>query len=164
MLVCYPYPSTPVPGCGYRGPGTEGWCFPFGFHQALEPKPGNWGGSQVPVHHDPVLCARDRAWGHGELGPPHPCRMEAGAGSDDPTMTEHGIYVPGHPFAIFIQVSNRGRNGCKVCTRVHKYIPMKYTVQLVQYSTVQYNSIQARVVLKTGVLAIFPRIFAFFAL
>ena len=27
-----------------------------------------------------------------------------------------------------------------------------------------YNSIQARVVLKTGVLAIFPRIFAFFAL
>jgi hypothetical protein len=29
--------------------------------------------------------------------------MEAGAGSDDPTMTEHGIYVPGHQFAIFIQ-------------------------------------------------------------
>ena len=30
----------------------------------------------------------------------------------DPTMTEHGVYVPGHPFAIFIQVSNKGRNGC----------------------------------------------------
>jgi hypothetical protein len=43
---------------------------------------------------------------------PYPCRMEAGAGTDDPTMTEHGIYVPGHPFAIFIQVSNREGNGC----------------------------------------------------
>jgi len=54
----------------------------------------------------PILDFRgllqSRAWGHGELGPPHPhpCRMEAGAGSDVPTMTEHGIYVPGHPFAI----------------------------------------------------------------
>ena len=31
-------------------------------------------------------------------------------------------------------------------------------------TSISYNSIQARVVLKTGVLAIFPRIFAFFAL
>ena len=72
---------------------------------------------------------QSRAWGHGELGPPHPCRMEAGAGSDDPTMTEHGIYVPGHPFAMFIQVSNRGRNGC-IKSWFCQYIslPMKYTV------------------------------------
>jgi hypothetical protein len=64
-----------------------------------------------------------------ELGPPHPSRMEAGAGSDDPTMTEHGIYVPGHPFTIFIQVSNRGRNGC-IKSWFCQYIslPMKYTV------------------------------------
>ena len=44
----------------------------------------------------PILDFRDlhisHPQGHGELGPPHPCRMEAGAGSDDPTMTEHGIY------------------------------------------------------------------------
>jgi hypothetical protein len=62
-------------------------------------------------------------------GRPHPCRMEAGAGSDEPTMTEHGIYVPGHPFAIFIQVSNRGRNGCiKSWFCQYISIPMKYTV------------------------------------
>ena len=60
--------------------------------------------------------------GHGELGPPHPSRMEAGAGSDDPTMTEHGIYVPGHPFTIFIQVSNWGR----FCQYIS--LPIKYTV------------------------------------
>jgi len=34
----------------------------------------------------PILDFRglgqSRAWGLGELGPPHPCRMEAGAGSD----------------------------------------------------------------------------------
>ena len=47
----------------------------------------------------------------------------------DPTMTEHGVYVPGHPFAIFIQVSNRGRNGC-IKSWFCQYIslPMKYTV------------------------------------
>ena len=59
---------------------------------------------------------QSRAWGHGELKTHHPCRMEAGAGSDDPNMTEHGTYVPGHPFAIFIQVSNRGR-----ILSVHKF-------------------------------------------
>ena len=68
--------------------------------------------------------------GHDELGPPHPSRMEAGAGSDDPTMTEHGIYVPGHQFAIFIQVSNRER----FCQYIS--LPMKYTVS---GSTLQYN-------------------------
>ena len=56
--------------------------------------------------------------------------MEAGAGSDDPTMTEHGIYVPGRPFAIFIQVSNRGR----FCQYIS--LPMKYTVS---GSTLQYK-------------------------
>ena len=34
----------------------------------------------------PILDFRglrqSRAWGHGELGPPQTCRMEAGAGSD----------------------------------------------------------------------------------
>ena len=43
----------------------------------------------VPVHHDPMHgiganlgLPQSRAWGHGELGPPHACRVEAGAGSD----------------------------------------------------------------------------------
>ena len=89
----------------------------------------------------PILDFRDlhisHPQGHGELGPPHPCRKEAGAGSDDPTMTEHGIYVPGHPFAIFIKVSNMGRNGC-IKSWFCQYIstPMKYTVSV---STLQYK-------------------------
>ena len=69
---------------------------------------GNYNGG-VPVHQDPscgwdwgkprkmtmgaapapILDFRGLpqscAWGHGELGPPHPCRMEAGFGSDDLT-------------------------------------------------------------------------------
>jgi len=50
----------------------------------------------------PILDFRDlhisHPQGHGELGPPHPCRMEAGAGSDDPTNTE---YVPGRNLVFF---------------------------------------------------------------
>ena len=53
----------------------------------------------VPILDFRGLCI-SHPQGHGELGPPQTCRLEAGAGSDDPTMTEHGIYVPGHPFAI----------------------------------------------------------------
>ena len=41
--------------------------------------------------------------------PPHPCRMEAGAGSDHDGTRNIYLYVPGHQFAIFIQVSNKGR-------------------------------------------------------
>jgi hypothetical protein len=48
----------------------------------------------------------------------------------------HGIYVPGRPFAIFIQVSNRGRNGC-IKSWFCQYIslPTKYTVSdsILQY-------------------------------
>ena len=54
-----------------------------------------------------------------------------GAGSD------HDVeYVPGRPFAIFIQVSNRGRNGCiKSCFFQYISLPMKYTVSgsILQY-------------------------------
>ena len=85
----------------------------------------------------PILDFRglgqSRAQGHGELGPPQTCRMEAGAGSDH-DGTEH---VPGRPFAIFIQVSNRGRNGCiKSWFCQYISIPMKYTVS---GSTLQYK-------------------------
>ena len=46
-------------------------------------------------------------------------------------------YVPGRQFAIFIQVSNRGRNGC-IKSWFFQYIslPMKYTVS---DSILQYN-------------------------
>ena len=46
-------------------------------------------------------------------------------------------YVPGRQFAIFIQVSNRGRNGC-IKSWFFQYIslPMKYTVS---GSILQYN-------------------------
>ena len=47
----------------------------------------------------------------------------------DPTMTEHGI-CPGRQFAIFIQVSNKGR----FCQYIS--LPMKYTVS---DSTLQYK-------------------------
>ena len=50
-------------------------------------------------------------------------------------------YVPSRPFAIFIQVSNRGRNGCNSFTVYKSWfcqyisIPMKYTVSgsILQY-------------------------------
>ena len=35
----------------------------------------------VPILDFRGLCI-SRAWGHGELGPPQACRVEAGAGSD----------------------------------------------------------------------------------
>ena len=134
------YLSTPVPGCGYRGPGTEGWCFPFGFHQALEPKPGNWGGprSQFTM----TLC-----YVHGTVHGVMVTRDPAGRRQCRIRRSDHDgtRNLWGRPFAIFIQVSNKGRNCCKVCTRVHKYIPMKYTVCCtVQYCTVytvQYSTV-----------------------
>ena len=46
-------------------------------------------------------------------------------------------YVPGRQFAIFIQVSNRGRNGCiKSWFCQYISIPMKYTIS---DSTLQYK-------------------------
>ena len=105
----------------------------------------NLGIGGVPVHHEPVdadgICANP---GNRELvrtgTPPTPagCRMEAGAGSDDPDNDgTRNIYVPGHPFAIFIKVSNMGRNGC-IKSWFCQYIstPMKYTVSV---STLQYK-------------------------
>ena len=81
----------------------------------------------------PILDFRglpqSRAWGHGELGPPQACRMEAGAGSDH-DGTRNMSRVPGRQFAIFIQVSNRGR----FCQYIS--LPMKYTVS---GSTLQYK-------------------------
>jgi hypothetical protein len=67
--------------------------------------------------------------GHGELGPPQTCRMEAGAGSDH-DGTRNMSRVPGRQFVIFIQVSNRGR----FCQYIS--LPMKYTVS---GSILQYN-------------------------
>ena len=43
-----------------------------------------------------------RAWGHGELKPPHPCRMEEGAGSDH----HDGTYVPGRPLLVDTALKN----------------------------------------------------------
>ena len=54
----------------------------------------------------------------------------------DPTMTEHGI-CPGGQFAIFIQVLNRGRNGC-LNHGFFQYISLttKYTIS---GGTLQYK-------------------------
>ena len=79
----------------------------------------------VPILDFRGLCI-SHLQGHGELRPPHPSRMEAGAGSDHDGTRK----CPGRPFAIFIQVSNRGR----FCQYIS--LPMKYTVS---GSTLQYN-------------------------
>ena len=67
--------------------------------------------------------------------PPKPA---GGRQVPDPTMTEHGICPgPSICYCIFIQVSNRGRNGCiKSWFCQYISIPMKYTVS---GSTLQYK-------------------------
>ena len=104
----------------------------------------NLGNGGVPVHHDPVdgmgYAQTPEIENWYELGPPPPLQDAGWRQVPDPTiptMTEHGIYVPGHPFAIFIQVSNMGRNGCiKSWFCQYISIPMKYTVS---GSTLQYK-------------------------
>ena len=72
---------------------------------------------------------RSRAWGHGELNTPrpHPCRMEAGAGSDHDGTRNMSRAV--HLLYLF-RYQIKGR----FCQYIS--LPMKYTVS---GSTLQYN-------------------------
>jgi hypothetical protein len=68
------------------------------------------------------------AQGYGELKTPHPCRMEAGAGSDhDGTRNIRKLYVPGRPFATVQYIYsgiNQGEEFKSCFFSVHK-IQMK---------------------------------------
>ena len=79
----------------------------------------------VPVHHDPVdgICAKHEKW---QWGSPN----LKGGGRCWIRPWRNTEYVPGRPFAIFIQVSNEGI----FCQYIS--LPMKYTVS---GSTLQYK-------------------------
>jgi hypothetical protein len=98
---------------------------------------GGWGGPTVPIlDFRGLRISHPQAQGRVMVNwdPPTP----AGPGwrqVPDPTR-RNTEYVPGRPFAIFIQVTNRGRNGC-IKSWFCQYIslPMKYTVNgsILQY-------------------------------